>query len=127
DLTTIPVSLNVGYSFLKEGKLDPYVSLGPTWFWVKIDSVEAKGKLYSVGDFYEDLKFAGNRKMDLDALDDNTIGFNIGFGLNYFMFKPFALCADARYYWGKTDFDLDNNIDVGGYRLSGGFKVVFGK
>jgi hypothetical protein len=129
DLTTIPISLNIGYSFLKEGKLDPYVSLGPTFFSTKVDSTEAKGKLFSVGDFVEDQTFVANKDLDLDSHDDNTIGLNAGFGFNYFpsnSFKSFALCADARYYWGQADFDLDNSLDVGGLRLSAGFKFVFG-
>jgi hypothetical protein len=126
NLTTIPVSLNIGYSFLKEGKLDPYVSLGPTWFSTKIDSTEAHGKLYSVGDFVDDTTYIGNRNLDVDSRSDNVLGLNAGFGFNYFCFKPFALCADARYYWGKANFDLDNSLDVGGFRLSAGFKYVFG-
>ena len=126
DLTTMPISLNIGYSFLEEGKLDPYVSLGPTWFSVDIDSVDAKGKLFEVGDNDEELIFVENRTMSLDDFDDDTIGLNVGFGLNYFAFRHFAFCVDARYYWGEADFDLDNDLDVGGFRFTGGFKVVFG-
>jgi len=126
DVTTFPISLNIGYSFIEEGKFDPYVSLGPTWFSVDIDSVTAKGKLYSVGDSPDENVFEGYRSLDIKDRDDDTIGLNVGIGLNYFMFKPFALTADARYYWGIAEFDLDNDIDVGGFRLTGGFKVVFG-
>jgi opacity protein-like surface antigen len=126
DMTNIPISLNIGYSLLKEGKLDPFVSLGPTWFSVKADAVTAEGKLYQVGDLFEDLKYVENRRFDIDQLDDNAFGLNIGAGLNYFAWKHAALCFDARYYWGEADFGLDNKIDVGGFRTSIGFKFVFG-
>ena len=42
------------------------------------------------------------------------------------MFDSFAVCIDGRYYWGETDFGLDNDLDVGGLRLTGGFKFVLG-
>jgi len=127
DLTTMPISLNIGYSFIKDGKLDPYVSLGPTWYTVDVDSVTAKGKKYAIGESSEELFFDSYQNMSLDDYDDDAIGLNIGFGLNYFAFEHFAFCADARYYWGEADFDLDNDLDVGGFRFSGGFKVAFGK
>ncbi len=127
DITTLPVSLNIGYSFLEEGKYDPYVSFGPTWYSVDIDSTTAGGELYQLTDKANEFIYVGNRSLNIDDYDDNTIGFNVGIGLNYFVKRSFALCADVRYYWGEADFDLDNDLDVGGFRLTAGFKYVFGK
>jgi len=81
-----PVDFNVGFSFLNDQKINPYISLGGTFFSARVD--------------------------ELPKMNDTTWGFNGGLGAEFFLAKLFedradlALVMDFRYRWGKTNFGL---------------------
>jgi len=95
----IPVDFNVGFSFLNGKKINPYISLGGTYFSARVD--------------------------ELPKMNDTTWGFNGGLGADFFLAKLFedradlALVMDCRYRWGKTNFGLGyTSMSVEYYSLS---------
>ncbi len=132
----IPVDLNVGFSFLNDKKINPYISLGGTYFSARVD--------------------------ELPKMNDTTWGFNGGIGAELFLAKLFedradlALVMDFRYRWGKADFglgytsmseeyysiseserlkrntykttelrDMPDDLDLGGISATAGLKIYF--
>ncbi|HUT02337.1 MAG TPA: outer membrane beta-barrel protein [bacterium] len=132
----VPVDLNVGFSFLTEQKINPYISFGPTFFSARID--------------------------ELPEMNDVAWGVNGGLGAEFFVAKLFdnradlSLVTDLRYRWGKANFglgytsmsvsyfsesedlklktnkyrttelkDLSNDIDLGGFSAALGVKIYF--
>ncbi len=95
----IPVDFNVGFSFLKDQKINPYISLGGTYFSARID--------------------------ELPKMNDTAWGLNGGVGAEFFLAKLFedradlALVMDFRYRWGKANFGLGyTSMSVEYYSLS---------
>jgi len=82
----IPVDFNVGFSFLTSQRINPYISLGGTFFSAKID--------------------------DLPEMNDTAWGVNGGLGAEFFLVKLFedradlAVVMDFRYRFGKANFGL---------------------
>ena len=82
----IPVDFNVGFSFLTSQRINPYISLGGTFFSAKID--------------------------DLPEMNDTAWGVNGGLGAEVFLVKLFedradlAVVMDLRYRFGKANFGL---------------------
>jgi len=132
----VPVDLNVGFSFLTEQKINPYISFGPTFFSARID--------------------------ELPEMNNVAWGLNGGLGAEFFVAKLFdnradlSLVTDLRYHWGKANFglgytsmsvsyisesedlkfktnkyrttklkDLSNDIDLGGFSAALGIKIYF--
>ncbi|MBN1592465.1 MAG: outer membrane beta-barrel protein [Candidatus Coatesbacteria bacterium] len=132
----IPVDFNVGFSFLSDQKVNPYISLGGTFYSARID--------------------------ELPKMNDTAWGFNGGIGAEFFLMKLFedradlALTMDCRYRWGKANFglgytsmeieyypvdeyeklkkntyltseleDMPDDLDLGGISATAGLKVYF--
>ena len=132
----IPVDFNVGFSFLTSQRINPYISLGGTFFSAKID--------------------------DLPEMNDTAWGVNGGIGAEFFLVKLFedradlALVMDFRYRFGKANFglgytsmsvdynsvsenerdkintykttemdDISNDLDLGGVSAMAGLRIYF--
>jgi len=132
----VPVDFNVGFSFLNEKKINPYVTLGATYFAARIDH--------------------------LPKASDSAWGLNGGGGIELFLAElkerlDISLIMDCRYRWGKVDFglgfmsmteesryvgspdvkekwdiyktveleDLPNRLKVGGLSASAGIRIYF--
>lgn len=82
----IPVDFNVGFSLLKDKKVNPYLSVGATYFNARID--------------------------ELPDMNDVAWGFNGAAGAEFFLAKLFedradlSFIMDVRYRWGKANFGL---------------------
>ncbi|MCD6327365.1 outer membrane beta-barrel protein [bacterium] len=131
-----PIDINIGFSFLNDSKVNPYISLGGTFFDAKID--------------------------ELPDPNITAFGFNAGLGTEIFLASLFedranlAIVIDGRYHWGEASFgldytkkscnryfmsstmrmdvdeyvndklkDLDDEIDLGGFSGSLGLKLYF--
>ena len=131
-----PVDFNVGFSFLTSQRINPYISLGGTFFSAQIE--------------------------DLPDANDTAWGVNGGVGAEFLLVKLFqdradlALVMDLRYRWGKANFGLgysrmsldynsvsdterlktntykttemdygSNNLDLGGASAMAGLKIYF--
>jgi len=112
ELSILPLSLDMGWSFIKGDNYDIYALFGSTYF-------------YSTNHIYRPSEY-NQYNIQYPEDNDSTIGFNIGGGGNFFFTKRYAANFDLRYYWGEADFDTEYDYDLGGFRSSLGLKIVLG-
>jgi outer membrane protein W len=64
---------------------------------------------------------------------DNSIGFNLGAGIQFLLNEHFALDLDLKYVWNKTDFDAkapgyeteEISVDLDNFYVGIGLKYYF--
>jgi hypothetical protein len=112
DISIMPLSFDLGCSFLKGESYDLYALFGTSLFY-------STTHIYKSSDLY-------NYSIKYPEENDTSIGFNVGAGGDYFFTKRLAANIDLRYYWGEADFNTEHNYDLGGFRSSIGLKIVLG-
>jgi opacity protein-like surface antigen len=135
DFKIMPISFGLGYSFLKEGKFDPYASLGITFFRIKVDKIDLDVDEIVVKDNATGARIPSAEKdLAKDFIDtfierknDTELGLYLNLGMNYFFTDNFAWNTEFRYYHGTANlYEVEhNNFNIGGFAITTGFKFVF--
>lgn len=117
------VFLNIVYS-VRGGRLGLDVSAGPAY-------IQSRSRTIS-GINYTDSYPYDSVTLSSEAIDisKNVFGFNGGAHVLFHFTENLAINLNARYVYGKADFDTGTSIVVpqitlGGLRLGGGLRVLF--
>ena len=107
------------------GNLSPYVGVGLGYYSNDFDLSD------DVKDY-----IASDPNFDLDVDIDNSFGFHIDAGVDYFVNTNFALNFDARYFWSQADATMtetdtgvttknEDEIDLDSFVIGVGAKYFF--
>ena len=97
EITVMPLQLTAQYR-IPSGKFSPYCGAGIGYYMNDFDTsneVVAYWRLFT-GDFGDTFKVE----------IDNSFGFHINAGFDYFLKDNFAIGLDARYLWSEADITL---------------------
>lgn len=117
------VFLNIVYS-VRSGRLGLDVSAGPAYIQSKSKTIA--GINYTDSYPYDSVTLSS----EVIEVSKNVFGFNGGAHVLFHFAENLAINLNARYVYGKADFDTGTSIVVppitlGGLRLGGGLKVLF--
>ena len=113
ELKQVPIILNGRFHFSTNQKISPYLSGGIGYY---------------LNDFDLSNSSAGN---ELDP--DNSIGFNLGGGIQFLLNEHFAIDLDLKYIWNKTDFEAkvpgyapeETSVNLDNFYVGIGLKYYF--
>lgn len=108
DLKQTPITLTGRVHFSDNYEVNPYFGVGVGYYINEVDLSDSLAAALPAG-------------TDFDA--DNSIGFHICLGLEYFITKNFVFCAEGKYVWTGTEITasapgyipdkFDFSLDVG--------------
>jgi len=131
EATVRPLQVTAQYR-IPSGNLSPYVGAGLGYYFNDFDlSGEAEDAIAQVR------IDSGDPTFDLDVDVDDSFGFHIDAGVDYFVNSNFALNIDARYFWSQADAKMtetrlgtpdeigDDEIDLDSFVIGVGAKYFF--
>ena len=118
ELKQVPIILNGRFHFSTNQKISPYLSAGIGYYINDFDLSDAASSELPSGS-------------ELDP--DDSIGFNLGGGIQFLLNEHFALDLDLKYIWNKTDFKAESpgyeteedSIDLDNFYVGIGLKYYF--
>ncbi|MBW2247804.1 MAG: OmpW family protein [Deltaproteobacteria bacterium] len=117
DLESIPVLLSGRMHFSTNPKLNPYISFGVGYFFNDIDQNDST------------IEFIYGAGADLDV--DDSFGFHLGAGVEFFISKNAAFNLDFKYIWTEVEAEVnkpgftEEDLDINPYVLGLGIKYYF--
>jgi outer membrane protein len=115
DLEQIPVLLSLRTHLSTNPKVSPYLTVG-------------------IGYYFNDFDMKSSIPAGYDVDLDDSFGYHLGGGVEYFFNNHFAFNLDFKYIWDNVDVDLrepggysvnDKNVDVDFFSAGIGFKYYF--
>jgi len=114
ELEQIPILLSLRTHLSTNPKVSPYLTVGIGYY---------------INDFDMDSSIPAG--YDLDP--DDSFGYHLGGGVEYFIIEHFALNLDFKFMWTNVDFDgtaggvriRDEKVDVDTFTSGVGFKYYF--
>jgi len=115
DLEQIPVLLSLRTHLSTNPKVSPYLTVG-------------------IGYYFNDFDMKSSIPAGYDVDPDDSFGYHLGGGIEYFFNNHFAFNLDFKYIWSNVDVDLeepggysvnDKNLDVDFFSAGIGFKYYF--
>lgn len=115
ELEQIPVLLSLRGHLSTSPKVIPYATVG-------------------VGYYFNDIDMDSSIPAGYDLDPDDSVGFHLGGGVEYFFDEHFAFNCDFKFMWSNVDFDgtapggisiSDKKIDVDTFTAGVGFKYYF--
>ena len=115
ELEQIPILLSLRAHLSTNPKVSPYLTIGVGYY---------------LNDF--DMKDSIPAGYDIDP--DDSFGYHLGGGIEYFFNEHFAFNFDLKYIWSNVDFDIktpggysvsDKKVDVDAFTSGVGFKYYF--
>jgi outer membrane protein len=115
DLEQIPVLLSLRTHLPTNLKVSPYLTVG-------------------IGYYFNDFDMKGYVPAGYDVDIDDSFGYHLGGGIEYFFNNHFAFNLDFKYICNKVDVDLeepggysvnDKNLDMDSFSAGMGFKYYF--
>ena len=115
DLEQIPVLLSLRTHLPTNPKVSPYLTVG-------------------IGYYFNDFDMKSYVPAGYDVDPDDSFGYHLGGGIEYFFNNHFAFNLDFKYIWNNVDVDLeepggysvnDKNLDVDFFSAGIGFKYYF--
>lgn len=115
ELEQIPILLSLRTHLSTNPKVSPYLTIGVGYY---------------LNDF--DMKSSIPAGYDLDT--DDSFGYHLGGGIEYFFNEHFAFNFDLKYIWSNVDVDIktpggysvsDHKVDVDAFTSGVGFKYYF--
>jgi outer membrane protein len=118
ELKQIPIILNGRFHFSTNQKISPYLSAGIGYYINDFDLSDSLSSVLPSGS-------------ELDP--DDSIGFNLGGGIQFLLNEHFALDLDLKYIWNKTDFEAkapgyekeEFSVDLDNFYVGIGLKYYF--
>ena len=118
ELKQVPIILNGRFHFSTNQKISPYLSAGIGYYINDFDLSDAASSELPSGS-------------ELDP--DDSIGFNLGGGIQFLLNEHFALDLDLKYIWNKTDFEAkapgyekeEISVDLDNFYVGIGLKYYF--
>lgn len=132
ELTTIPLQLTAQFR-MPSGNASPYIGAGVGYYFNNFD----------IGGDAEDvidLAQAIDPGFDMDLEIDDSFGYHINAGIDYFANKNLAFNLDARYFWSEADgtftvtdpngtfggsFKEEGEVDIDSFVIGVGVKYFF--
>ena len=129
EATVRPLQVTAQYR-VPSGNLSPYVGAGLGYYSNDFDLSD------DVKDAIAFIRSTSDPTFDLDVDIDNSFGFHIDAGVDYFVNSNFALNIDARYFWSEADATMtttelgiteegDEEIDLDSFVIGVGAKYFF--
>ena len=115
DFEQIPVLLSLRTHLSTNPKVSPYLTVG-------------------VGYYFNDLDMDDSIPAGYDLDPDDSFGYHLGGGIEYFFNEHFAFNFDLKFIWSNVDFDArapdgerirDKKVDVDAFISGVGFKFYF--
>ena len=115
DLERIPVLLSLRTHLPTNPKVSPYLTVG-------------------IGYYFNDFDMKSYVPAGYDLDPDDSFGYHLGGGIEYFFNNHFAFNLDFKYIWNNVDVDFeepggysvnDKNLDMDSYSAGIGFKYYF--
>ena len=118
EMKQIPIILNARFHFSTNQKVSPYLSGGIGYYINDFDLSDSLSSLLPSG--YE---------LDLE----DSIGFNLGGGIQFLLNEHFALDLDLKYIWNNTDIEAkapgyeteEISMDLDNFYVGIGLKYYF--
>jgi outer membrane protein len=118
ELKQVPIILNGRFHFSTNQKISPYLSAGIGYYINDFDLSDSLSSVLPSGS-------------ELDPED--SIGFNLGGGIQFLLNEHFALDLDLKYIWNKADFEAkvpgvpteEISIDLDNFYVGIGLKYYF--
>ena len=117
EIENIPVILSGRLHFSTNPKINPYISFGVGYFFNDFDQND-----YIVESLY-------GPGADIDV--DDSFGFHLGAGVEFFISENAALNLDFKYIWTEVEAEVnvpgfsDEDLDINPYVLGLGIKYYF--
>ena len=115
DLEQIPVLLSLRTHLSTNPKVSPYLTVG-------------------IGYYFNDFDMKSSIPAGYDVDPDDSFGYHLGGGIEYFFNNHFAFNLDFKYIWNNVDVDFeepggysvnDKNLDMDFFSAGTGFKYYF--
>jgi outer membrane protein W len=115
ELEQIPILLSLRGHLSTDTKVIPYATVG-------------------VGYYFNDFDMDSSIPAGYDLDPDDSFGFHLGGGVEYFFNEHFAFNCDFKFMWSNVDFDgtapggitiRDKKVDVDTFTAGVGFKYYF--
>jgi outer membrane protein W len=117
EVTAIPLMLSGQFRILTEGPVIPYVGAGVAYLINKFDTgPEPEDELETL----IEQEFGGAFNVDVDIEVDDSWGWLLNGGFDWFLTDKVALNIDTKYLWSEADV----NIDVSGSGKSQGMDFI---
>jgi outer membrane protein len=118
EMKQIPIILNARFHFSTNQKISPYLSGGIGYYINDFDLSDSLSSVLPPG--YE---------LDLE----DSIGFNLGGGIQFLLNEHFALDLDLKYIWNNTDIEAkapgysteEISVDLDNFYVGVGLKYFF--
>jgi outer membrane protein len=118
ELKQVPIILNGRFHFSTNQKIRPYLSAGIGYYINDFDLSDSLSSVLPSGS-------------ELDP--DNSIGFNLGGGIQFLLNEHFAIDLDLKYIWNKTDFEAkapgyapeETSVNLDNFYVGIGLKYYF--
>ncbi len=115
ELTQIPILLSARRHLSTNPKVSPYVTVGIGYYINDFDANSTNAELY----------YGAGADVDVE----DSFGFHIGLGVEYFFSETFAVNLDFKYVWTEIEADLNvggsEDFDVNPVFLGLGIKFYF--
>lgn len=118
EMKQIPIILNGRFHFSTNQKISPYLSVGIGYYINDFDLSDSLSSVAPSG-------------FELDPED--SIGFNLGGGIQFLLNEHFALDLDLKYIWNETDVEAkapgytteEISVDLDNFYVGIGLKYYF--